>query len=72
MPVPDGRNWIPAEVNLIPNFESSPNTSALMAQPGDLRVVQARFFRFGRGKIVEYWDVTQNVLADSPNRDGLL
>jgi predicted SnoaL-like aldol condensation-catalyzing enzyme len=45
--------------------------SALMAKPGDPRFVQVHLFRFSRNKVVEYWDVTQSVLAGSLNTDGV-
>lgn len=46
--------------------------TALRNQAGEPVFVQVHLFRFGGDKIVEYWDVTQQVPADSPNADGVL
>jgi len=39
---------------------------------GDLRLVVAHVFRFRAGRIVELWDVGQQVPPDSPNANGPL
>jgi predicted SnoaL-like aldol condensation-catalyzing enzyme len=45
--------------------------SHVILKPGDLGVATLHLFRFVDGKIVELWDFSQPVLADSPNTDGL-
>lgn len=45
--------------------------SHVVLKPGDLGFAIVHLFRFESGKIVELWDFTQPVLAESPNTDGL-
>jgi predicted SnoaL-like aldol condensation-catalyzing enzyme len=40
------------------------------SKPGDGGLRQVHLFRFEDNKIVEYWDITQQVLADMPNAGG--
>ena len=39
-------------------------------KPGEGGLRQVHLFRFEGDKIVEYWDITQNVTADMPNAAG--
>lgn len=45
--------------------------SHVVLKPGDPGFAILHLFRFEDGKIVELWDFTQPVLAESPNADGL-
>lgn len=38
---------------------------------GEGGFAQVHLFRFNGDKVAEYWDVTQQVPADSPNTDGM-
>ena len=41
------------------------------SKPGEGGLRQAHLFKFGKGnKIVEYWDITQQVQPDMPNAVG--
>jgi predicted SnoaL-like aldol condensation-catalyzing enzyme len=44
--------------------------SNLIIKPGEPGMAVVHIFRFDRGKIVEMWDVGQQIPADSPNRVG--
>ena len=44
--------------------------SHVVLEPGDLGVATMHLFRFEAGKIVELWDFTQPIPADSPNSHG--
>ncbi|HSX06784.1 MAG TPA: nuclear transport factor 2 family protein [Candidatus Saccharimonadia bacterium] len=44
--------------------------SHVILNPGDPGFAIVHLLRFEGGKIVELWDFTQPVLADSPNADG--
>jgi predicted SnoaL-like aldol condensation-catalyzing enzyme len=45
--------------------------SRVALKPGDPGFAVLHLFRFEDGKIIELWDFTQPVLAESPNSDGL-
>jgi len=45
--------------------------TALRNQMGEAVFAQVHLFRFNGDKIVEYWDITQPVPANSPNSDGM-
>ena len=40
------------------------------SKPGEGGLRQVHLFRFEGDKIVEYWDITQQVLPDMPNASG--
>ncbi len=44
--------------------------SHIVLRPGETGVVAVHLFRFQSDKIVEMWDCSQPVPADSPNKDG--
>ena len=45
--------------------------SRVRHKPGDLGVVVVHIFRFAGDRIVEMWDVAQEVPASSPNTNGM-
>jgi predicted SnoaL-like aldol condensation-catalyzing enzyme len=45
--------------------------TALRNMTGEAVFAQVHLFRFSGDKIVEYWDITQPVPANSPNSDGM-
>jgi predicted SnoaL-like aldol condensation-catalyzing enzyme len=45
--------------------------SLVTLNPGNIAIVAVHLFRFRGDRIVELWDVTQPVQADSPNADGM-
>jgi predicted SnoaL-like aldol condensation-catalyzing enzyme len=45
--------------------------SLVSLNPGNVNIAAVHIFRFQGDKIVELWDVTQQVSADSPNADGM-
>lgn len=45
--------------------------SNVVMTPGEKGVAVVHLFRFRDGKIVEMWDVGQQVPLDSPNTDGM-
>ncbi len=45
--------------------------SHVILKPGDLGFAILHLFRFEGEKIVELWDFTQPILAESPNTDGV-
>ncbi len=45
--------------------------SNVIMTPGEKGVAVVHLFRFWGDKIVEMWDVGQQVLPDSPNADGM-
>ncbi len=45
--------------------------SHVVLKPGDLGFAIVHLFRFENEKIVELWDFTQSIPAESPNTDGL-
>jgi predicted SnoaL-like aldol condensation-catalyzing enzyme len=45
--------------------------SHVILQPKELEFSTMHLFRFQNGKIVEMWDIGQQVPLDSPNKDGL-
>jgi predicted SnoaL-like aldol condensation-catalyzing enzyme len=45
--------------------------SLVTLNPGDVNIVAVHILRFSGDRIVELWDVTQEVKADSPNADGV-
>ena len=42
----------------------------MKSKPGDGGLRQVHLFRFEGEKIVEYWDITQQVLSNMPNASG--
>ena len=44
--------------------------SHLILNEGDPGLVTMHLFRFNGDKIVEMWDLSQQILPDSPNKDG--
>jgi predicted SnoaL-like aldol condensation-catalyzing enzyme len=40
------------------------------SNPGEGGLRQIHLFRFGADKIVEYWDITQQILPSMPNARG--
>ena len=44
--------------------------SLVSLNPGNMNIVAVHIFRFRGDRIVELWDVTQELKADSPNADG--
>ena len=38
--------------------------------PGDLPIAVIHIFRFENGKVVEMWDIGQQLMKDSPNENG--
>ena len=40
------------------------------SNPGEGGLRQIHLFRFGADKIVEYWDITQQILPSMPNASG--
>jgi predicted SnoaL-like aldol condensation-catalyzing enzyme len=40
------------------------------SKPGEGGLRQVHLFRFDGDKIVEYWDITQQILANMPNASG--
>jgi predicted SnoaL-like aldol condensation-catalyzing enzyme len=40
-------------------------------KPGEGGLMQVHLFRFEGGKIVEYWDITQQVMPNMPNASGV-
>jgi predicted SnoaL-like aldol condensation-catalyzing enzyme len=44
--------------------------SHIVLQPGETGMVAVHLFRFDGDRIVEMWDCSQAVPADSPNKDG--
>ena len=42
------------------------------SNPGEGGLRQVHLFRFEADKIVEYWDITQQILASMPNASGAL
>lgn len=44
--------------------------SHIALKPGELEVATAHIYRFGDGKIVEMWDIGQQIPKDCPNADG--
>ncbi len=45
--------------------------SLVSLNPGNLNLAAVHIFRFRGDRIVELWDITQEVRADSPNADGM-
>jgi predicted SnoaL-like aldol condensation-catalyzing enzyme len=45
--------------------------SLVSLNPGNVNIAAVHIFRFQGERIVELWDVTQQVSADSPNADGM-
>jgi predicted SnoaL-like aldol condensation-catalyzing enzyme len=43
---------------------------ASKSKPGEGGLRQVHLFRFGGDKIVEYWDITQQIMANMPNAVG--
>jgi predicted SnoaL-like aldol condensation-catalyzing enzyme len=43
---------------------------ASKSKPGEGGLRQVHLFRFGDDKIVEYWDITQQVMPNMPNAAG--
>jgi predicted SnoaL-like aldol condensation-catalyzing enzyme len=46
------------------------HTQVSSSKPGEGGLRQVHLFRFNGDKIVEYWDITQNVPENSPNAAG--
>jgi len=46
------------------------HTQLSSSNPSDGGLRQVHLFRFNGDKIVEYWDITQQVVQDSPNAAG--
>jgi predicted SnoaL-like aldol condensation-catalyzing enzyme len=44
--------------------------SNLILKPGQPGIAAVHIFRFDRGKIIEMWDVSQEIPTESPNRLG--
>jgi predicted SnoaL-like aldol condensation-catalyzing enzyme len=45
--------------------------SLVSLNPGNVNVAVVHIFRFEGDKIAEFWDVGQEMKADSPNTDGM-
>jgi predicted SnoaL-like aldol condensation-catalyzing enzyme len=45
--------------------------SHVRMKPGDKEVAVVHLLRFEGGKIAEFWDVGQEIPADSPNKNGM-
>jgi len=45
--------------------------SRVQHKPGDLGIAVVHIFRFENGKIVELWDLGQEIKPDSPNENGM-
>ncbi len=45
--------------------------SHVTMKPGDAGVAVVHLFRFRGDKVVEFWDVGQEVPKESPNKDGM-
>lgn len=45
--------------------------SLVSLNPGNVNVAVVHMFRFEGNKIAEFWDVGQEMKADSPNTDGM-
>ncbi|MEW6336417.1 MAG: nuclear transport factor 2 family protein [Acidobacteriota bacterium] len=45
--------------------------SLVSLNPGNLQIAAVHIFRFRGDRIVELWDITQQMSADSPNSDGM-
>jgi predicted SnoaL-like aldol condensation-catalyzing enzyme len=45
--------------------------SVATLNPGNLEIAAVHIFRFRGDRIVEFWDITQQLPADSPNSDGM-
>jgi predicted SnoaL-like aldol condensation-catalyzing enzyme len=56
----EDRNMVAAYTQLLSN----------KAKPAAGGLRQVHLFRFEGDKIVEYWDVTQQIMPDMPNADG--
>jgi predicted SnoaL-like aldol condensation-catalyzing enzyme len=48
------------------------HTQVAGSKPSDGGLRQAHIFRFIGNKIVEYWDITQNIPENAPNAEGAL
>jgi predicted SnoaL-like aldol condensation-catalyzing enzyme len=46
------------------------HTQLISSRPSDGGLRQVHLFRFSGDKIVEYWDITQQVPENAPNADG--
>jgi predicted SnoaL-like aldol condensation-catalyzing enzyme len=71
---------------MVDDAKTDPNTSCSIKQiieEGDkvvaysyitkknMKIAVFHMFRFANGKIVEMWDIGQEILNDSPNENGL-
>lgn len=44
--------------------------SRIVLKPGEPEMAVVHMFRFGNGKVVEMWDIGQEIPTESPNQDG--
>jgi len=45
--------------------------SLVSLNPGNVNVAVVHIFRLENDKIAEFWDIAQEIQADSPNKDGM-
>ena len=45
--------------------------SHVSLNPGNVNVAVVHIFRFQGDRVVELWDISQEMKADSPNADGM-